>query len=235
MYRLGNIHDINRFKAVRTARRDIKAGNSIWFNRRTSFPFNDAAFPSESGMKAIKEFRDHGYSLANHLKEAATLYGNSRSRGVWTEAFNETESKFEIVKENYCSWICHGRTVPLTFLILQAELFIFNGYESNSLKEWMAGLKKWNDYMVNLKGYAKKDELERLKERAIADISKYSKEHPLSRSALANYFLPRAFGGDSPEAAARYDKFSKIVGEMLKLQPRFNKAAQKIIADSKRR
>ncbi len=123
MYRLGNIHDINRFKAVRAARRDIKAGNSIWFNRRISYPFNDAAFPSESGKEAIKEFRDLGFIMDDHLKKAATLYGSYRSKGVWTEAFNEKESRFEIGRENYCTWIYHSQTVPLTFLTLQVRTF----------------------------------------------------------------------------------------------------------------
>ncbi len=70
-------------------------------------------------------------------------------------------------------------------------------------------MKKWNNYLVNLEGYTKKDELEKLKKRAITDISEYTKKNPMPRSSLANYFLPRAFGGNSPKAAARYDKFQE--------------------------
>jgi hypothetical protein len=192
-------------------------------------------FPSASGRKAIKDFQRFGNCLAGHLKEVANLYGANRGEGVWTQNFNETQCRFEAVYENYCTWMYHGQMQTFTFLTVQSEVFKYRGYESYPLKKWQACLKKWNDYFVNLKGYAHKKDLKKLKGNAITDISEYSKENTMERSLLANYFLPLAFGGDSPEAAARYKEFRKIVGEMLKLQPLFNETAQTIIDDSRRR
>ena len=234
MFRLGNIHDLNRSKAIRSARRDLKAGNSVWFINKTSYSVKKTAFPSVSGRIAIKEFQALGHCMAYHLKEAANLYGANRGEGVWTQKFNENKCQYETVYENYCTWMYHGQMLPITFLLSQSELFTYKGYKSDPLKQWLACLKKWNDYLVNLKGYAKKVDFNQIKKRAVTDISKYSKENPMERSLLANYFLPLAFGGRSAEAAGRYDAFRKIVGEMLKLQPLFNQAAQTIIDDAKR-
>ncbi len=132
------------------------------------------------------------------------------------------------VMTNFSQWIGHG-VFDHSKLIQILSYYETDGYKIFEHDDLESLYKDIRDHVQAISDYAQDDSF--LKNYSIPDVSKYTKENPMSRSQAVMYFLNEAFGGSSPEAAQRYARFKRIVAQMEKVEPDFEKYIQAVIAD----